>query len=170
MDCDFLFKCAGRLRYGITGFSFPASRSSVKTVRLVCNEVGIGGFGERNGPLRRPRPGRMTERPYRRVFLRSTAYPACDMLRTAFSCTSGKSKKPCKYFIYKAFCFDVLRCVGDLTLPLHTLLWLSRPFLRSAFWYTELATTSLRRISQSFWAFFWDRRMKISFNVQKFKE
>lgn len=54
--------------------------------------------------------------------------------------------------------------------PLHTLLWLSRPFLRSAFWYTELATTSLRRISQSFWAFFWDRSMKISFNVQKFKE
>ena len=68
------------------------------------------------------------------------------------------------------FCHDVLRCVGDLTLPLHTLLWLSRPFLRSAFWYTELATTSLRRISQSFWAFFWDRSMKISFNVQKFKE
>lgn len=28
-----------------------------------------------------------------------------------------KKQKPCKYFIYKAFCFDVLRCVGDLTLP-----------------------------------------------------
>lgn len=39
------------------------------------------------------------------------------MLRTAFSCTSGKSKKPCKYFIYKAFCFDVLRCVGDSNSP-----------------------------------------------------
>ena len=46
-----------------------------------------------------------------------TGHVVHTMLRTAFSCTFRKSKKPCKYFIYKAFCFDILRCVGDSNSP-----------------------------------------------------
>lgn len=155
---DFPFRRPGR-QWKRCGLSATRSESAV-------SEKGMGRCGD-CGPVVWPN-GRIAVFSYDRLHIPHDG--GSGVLFRAVKSTPNRPHATCSELHFPALSALIFAVRRGLTPPLHTLLWLSRPFLRSAFWYTELATTSLRRISQSFWAFFWDRSMKISFNVQKFKE